>query len=307
MLAQLLRRILLVQAMAGAVLGYWLWQSVPCAIALALLVPIATTLLADVVTAFITRGQEPWQDWRRALWGEMGAGLLVFLGRQPWSFSPPVLLGPLGDTPRVPVVLVHGYVCNHRIWDTTVAQLRAQGHTVYAVDLEPVFASIDDYVSIVESAVAQALRSTGQTQVALVGHSMGGLALRAWLRQRGTARAARLLTLGTPHQGTQLAKGSGTPNGRQMLWGSPWLAQLAAGEDDAMRRLLRIAITPQDNIVYPQRAQTLQGITPTVFPGLGHLQMCLDPDVNAWVLRELAELTPEFQKPDAMCGGGVRT
>ncbi len=292
MLAQLLRRILLTQTLAGAALGYWLWSSVFGAIGLALLVPVATMLLTDVLTALITRSPEPWRDWWRALGGEMVAGIVVFLLRQPWERRAPRYLAATGSTPRVPVVLVHGYLCNHRIWDTTVAQLRAQGHAVFAVDLEPVFASIDDYAPILESAVASALLNSGQTQVALVGHSMGGLAIRAWLRKYGTVRVARVLTLGTPHVGTKLAKGSRTPNGLQMLWGSAWLAQLTAGEDDALRSLLRVAITPQDNIVYPQRPQTLPGITPTVFPGIGHLQMCLDPDVNAWVLRELADLPP---------------
>ncbi len=292
MLAQLLRRILLVQTLAGAALGYWLWSSVLGAMALALLVPVATMLLTDVLTALITRSPEPWRDWWRALGGEMVAGVVVFLLRQPWERRAPRYQAATGSTPRVPVVLVHGYLCNHRIWDTTAAQLRAQGHAVFAVDLEPVFTSIDDYAPILESAVTSALLNSGQTQVALVGHSMGGLAIRAWMRKHGTDRVARVLTLGTPHQGTKLAKGSGTPNGLQMLWSSPWLATLAQGEDDAVRSLLRIAITPQDNIVYPQWPQTLPGITPTVFPGIGHLQMCLDPDVNAWVLRELADLPP---------------
>lgn len=294
MLAQLLRRIMLAQTLAGAALGYWLWSSVFGAIALALLVPVATLLLSDVVSGLITRGPEPWRDWWRALAGEMVAGVVVFLLRQPWERRAPRYQAATGSTPRVPVVLVHGYLCNHRIWDTTASQLRAQGHAVFAVDLEPVFASIDDYTATLESAVASVLLNTGQTQVALVGHSMGGLAIRAWLRKYGTARVARVLTLGTPHVGTKLAKGSRTPNGLQMLWGSPWLATLAGGEDDALRSLLRVAITPQDNIVYPQRAQTLAGITPTVFPGIGHLQMCLDPEVNAWVLRELADLPPTF-------------
>lgn len=292
MLAQLLRRILLVQTLAGAVVGYWLWGSVLAALALALLVPVATMLLTDVLTALITRAPEPWRDWWRALGGEMVAGVVVFLLRQPWERRAPRYQAATGSTPRVPVVLVHGYLCNHRIWDTTAAQLRAQGHAVFAVDLEPVFASIDDYAPILESAVTSALLNSGQTQVALVGHSMGGLAIRAWMRKHGTDRVARVLTLGTPHVGTKLAKGSRTPNGLQMLWGSPWLTTLAAGEDDALRSLLRVAITPQDNIVYPQRPQTLPGITATVFPGIGHLQMCLDPDVNAWVLRELADLPP---------------
>ncbi|MBX9818526.1 MAG: hypothetical protein K2X79_10890, partial [Burkholderiaceae bacterium] len=172
MLAQLLRRILLVQTLAGAALGYWLWGSALPALALAMLVPVATMLLTDVLTALITRAPEPWRDWWRALGGEMMAGVVVFILRQPWERRAPRYLAATGSTPRVPVVLVHGYLCNHRIWDTTVAQMRAQGHAVFAVDLEPVFASIDDYAPLLESAVTSALLNSGQTQVALVGHSM---------------------------------------------------------------------------------------------------------------------------------------
>lgn len=296
MLARLLRRILLTQALVGAALGYWLWGGGVGMVLLALAVPLLTPPLADVVSALLSRGPEPWRPWWAALAGEMRAGLEFFVLRQPWERRAPRFLPANEGTPtRLPVVLVHGYVCNHRIWDRTAAQLRAQGHAVLAVDLEPVFASIDGYAPLIETAVTSVLLHAGQSpnaQVALVGHSMGGLAIRAWMRSYGTARVARVLTLGTPHQGTQLARGTRTPNGRQMLWNSAWLATLAASEDDALRSLLRVAITPQDNIVFPQRAQTLSGITPTVFPGIGHLQMCLDPAVNAWVLQELAALPP---------------
>jgi hypothetical protein len=75
-----------------------------------------------------------------------------------------------------------------------------------------------------------------------------------------------------------------------MLWDSVWLQGLAESESSERRALLRIALTPQDNIVFPQRAQTLPGITPTVFEGLGHVQMCSAPAVIDWVSRELQHL-----------------
>ncbi|MFY8044499.1 MAG: lipase family alpha/beta hydrolase [Rhodoferax sp.] len=298
MLAQLLRRILLLEGLFGAWLGYWLWGSLVVSVVLALLVPMATLLISVVVSALLSRGPESGAHWWRALLGEIVAGVEIFLLRQPWARQAPRYLPSTAGTPRPPVVLVHGYLCNHRIWDRTIPQLRAQGHAVLAVDLEPVFTSIDDYVPLLEAAVAAVLLHTGQTQAVLVGHSMGGLAIRAWMRKHGLERVARVLTLGTPHVGTKLAKGSYTPNGQQMTWKSPWLATLAQGEDDALRSLLRVAITPQDNIVYPQRAQTLPGITPSVFAGIGHLQMCLDPDVNVWVLNQLADLRPAFHSTE---------
>lgn len=61
----------------------------------------------------------------------------------------------------------------------------------------------------------------------LVGHSMGGLVARAYLRRYGELRVARLITLGTPHRGSLLAHLGIGRNARQMEPGSVWLRELA--------------------------------------------------------------------------------
>jgi hypothetical protein len=116
---------------------------------------------------------------------------------------------------------------------------------------------------------------------------MGGLAIRAWMRKHGTERAAIALTLGTPHVGTRIPQHMPTKNGAQMAWDSDWLKALAESETEATRNLFRIALTPQDNIVYPQRAQVLPGVEPVIFEGIGHVQMCLDGAVIKWVSQQL--------------------
>lgn len=295
MLARLLRILIVVQVLCGAGLGYLLarWAGQPewCIPALAVLFPLATMLLVDLVSAWRARSGESVRLWWRALAGEFMAGLRIFLLRQPWTVHPPRVLPATGTQARVPVVLVHGYLCNHRVWDDVATTLRAHGHTVLAVNLEPLFTSIDAYAPILEAAVATLCQQTGARQVALVGHSMGGLAIRAWMRAHGSDRVARVLTLGTPHVGTRIEPRTRTPNGQQMQWQSPWLAELAAIESDTHRSLFRIALTPQDNIVFPQRAQVLSGIEPVVFHGIGHLQMCLDAAVIRWVADQLSEFT----------------
>jgi hypothetical protein len=90
--------------------------------------------------------------------------------------------------------------------------------------------------------------------------------------------------------GTQIHALVHTPNATQMAWHSAWLQQLAGSETDALRSLFRIALSPQDNIVFPQRVQTLPGVTPRVFEGLGHLQLCTSAKVRAWVCQELVLL-----------------
>ncbi len=295
MLAQLLRRLILVQVLLGAALGYWLASSnawpIWTLLLPAILLPFAILTIVDIVSGLLSMAPgEPLSMWWRSLFGEFRAGIRIFLFRQPWTREKPALLPATSNVGKVPVVLVHGYLCNHRIWDDVTKALRANGHAVFAVNLEPVFASIDDYAPFVEAAVQSLLQHTGQAKVALVGHSMGGLAIRAWMRTNGTEKVARVLTLGTPHAGTKLARGTHTPNGKQMLWHSPWLAALTASESGATRALIRIAITPQDNIVCPQRPQILPGIEPAVFEGIGHLQMCTHPPLIQWVAQELGAL-----------------
>ena len=92
------------------------------------------------------------------------------------------------------VLLIHGFFCNRQLWRPLARWLTARGHPLGALDLEPVLGSIDDYVPAIERAVTELLARTGAPAVALVGHSMGGLAARAYLRRHGSARISALVT-----------------------------------------------------------------------------------------------------------------
>nr|WP_315464221.1 alpha/beta fold hydrolase [uncultured Rhodoferax sp.] len=291
MLARLLQRYLLALAFAGSGLAV-LWHGASGDVMLgALLLPWLAVVSSIGYTMLKSRAPaEPAPLFYRAWWGETVAAFLSFVLRQPWAGKQSTVLPAHTGSHGVPVLLVHGYVCNHRLWDEVIPRLRHEGHAVLAVDLEPLFVSIDHYADAIEASVQALLTHSGQSQVALVGHSMGGLAIRAWMRQHGSERVARILTLGTPHAGTQAARHSRTPNGRQMRWDSAWLHGLAESESAEQRALMRIALSPQDNIVFPQRAQTLPGVTPVVFEGLGHIQMCHAREVIDWVAAELNKL-----------------
>ncbi len=313
MLAQLLRGLYLFQVLCGGLLGTYLALPlaprdggavalllVPlCALGLPLLLQFL--VIASSMVHACTSGYS--RQWWRAFWGEFRAALTVFVFRQPWPGKNTGVLPPLAGTlatpavPALPVLLVHGYVCNHRVWDDVATALRHAGHPVLAIDLEPLFTSIDDYADPIEHAAEQLLAASGTRQLALVGHSMGGLAIRAWVRAHGITRVARIVTLGTPHQGTRIANASMTSNGAQMVWQSHWLQALQQGETPAMRQLMRIALTPQDNIVYPQREQVLSGASVTEFGGLGHLELCLDPRVIGWLVQQLSDAGDSDRSP----------
>lgn len=295
MLSRLLRRALLGLLLTGALLGWLIarqtgnseWLAALGALAL----PLLIVLLVVVASGIRSRTPGDNARWSRSLLGEYAAMLRVFLLQQPWAVGTPVVQPATAAPTRIPVLLVHGYLCNHRVWDAMATQLRRAGHPVLSVDLEPLFASIEQYVPIVEQAVVELCRQTGSQKVALIGHSMGGLVIRAWMRVHGSDRVTRVITLGTPHAGTRIAPRTRSANGIEMVWRNSWLQQLAVGENAATRSLMRIGLTPQDHIVYPQREQVIEGVPVTLFDGLGHLELCLNAAVIAWVLQQLDELT----------------
>ena len=111
---------------------------------------------------------------------------------------------------------------------------------------------------------------------------MGGVASRAYLRRHGIAKVARLVTLGSPHRGTRLARLGLGPNARQMRLGSDWLNALKAPLPAASVSIYSL----HDNYVYPQQAcSTLDGAANMAIGGVGHLGMALSPRV----LRSLQE------------------
>ena len=222
----------------------------------------------------------------RAWIGEALTAPTVFCWRQPFfSRSEPDHLRAVA--PRRPgVVLVHGLLCNRAVWNPWMRKLRARNIAFVAVDLEPVFGSIDHYPALIENAVRAVEAATGAAPV-LVGHSMGGLAVRRWLStQPSKARVRRIITVGTPHHGTWLARFGRSESGRQMRVGSPWLADLAEHEQVGSRQhLFTCFYSHCDNIVFPPSTATLPGADNRHVPGSAHVQMLFRPEVFDEVLR----------------------
>ena len=177
---------------------------------------------------------------------------------------------------RPPLLLIHGYQCNRAFWFWLRPRLEAAGWTVATHSLEPVFSDIDAYAEGIARRIDEVLAATGAPQVILVGHSMGGLASRAYLRRHGTGKVARLITLGSPHRGTLLARLGLGPNARQMRVDSPWLRGLAAPLPPASVSIYSC----HDNYVFPQQAcSTLEGATNVAIGGVSHLGMAFSPRV----------------------------
>jgi triacylglycerol lipase len=219
-----------------------------------------------------------------AWWGEVLSAPRVFCWQQPFrADAVPDHLPP--GTRRRGVVLVHGFVCNRGFWNPLMADLRAQDVPFVAVNLEPVFGSIDHYADIVEAGVRRIEAATGQPPV-IVAHSMGGLATRAWMdKHHGDSRVHRVITIGTPHRGTYLGRFGFAPNTRQMRLSSDWQRGLASREPAERLRRFTCFYGHCDNIVFPASTATLPGADNRHLAGIAHVHMAHHDEVFSEVLR----------------------
>jgi len=222
-----------------------------------------------------------------AWWGEVCSAPLVFCWRQPFrSNAWPDHLPPDANGRRG-LLLVHGFICNRGLWNPWFARLRAFGVPHVAVNLEPVFGAIDDYLGVIDAAVLRLEQATGQAPV-IVAHSMGGLAVRHWWAERGDdARVSHVVTIGTPHFGTWLARIAVSPNARQMRQRSGWLQALAQREPPGRYQSFTCFYSHCDNIVFPPSTATLPGADNRHLAGVAHVHMASRGEPFDAVLRRL--------------------
>ncbi len=279
--------------MGGAVIWvWWFWPRHPgwaVAGAMTFVFAHAVVLMVECVIGALINRQDPaptagWKAWLGAWWSESRVAPLVFAWRQPFRWRRlPDDNKPAGKACAA-VVLVHGFVCNRGFWLPWMNVLRAQGVPYVSVNLEPAFGSIDAYDSLIEDAVQRAERITGLPPI-LICHSMGGLAVRAWLsRQPVQQRVRAVITIGTPHRGTWLGRLSHVTNGRQMQPGCQWLVALEKREQERSTSPYADFVcwySNTDNIVFPASTATLPGADNRLLEGAAHVAMAFHPTVMA--------------------------
>ena len=273
--------------LAGAALAIWLlpepvepWQVALAAVTAPVL--LVTALLAiEFTVAAAADPRSPRQSLPRVLrmWlQEASVSLRLFMWRQPWrsGFPEP----PLTREPQRPaLLLIAGFMCNRAAWKPLLDSGELREFNVATVNLEPIFGDIDAYADVVHRAVERLRAATGAARVVLVGHSMGGLAARVYLRKHGDAHVARIVTLASPHHGTIFGRLGHSRNARQMARGSRFIQQVAAHDRGRWTRFTTV-VTRDDNLVVPRSSPLLPGSKQFEIDGVGHLALIEDP--RAW-------------------------
>ena len=166
-----------------------------------------------------------------------------------------------------PVVLVPGYGGSEVELQQLAAMLSAHGRDASVVHLAgDGTGDLRRQVPVLDQAVHAALRQSGASSVDIVGYSAGGVIARLWVADGGASLVRRVVMLGTPNHGTDLAglASSVAPDF------CPTACQQLAPDSDLIRRLNAGDETPSgptwvsiwsddDRVVFPPDSASLDG------------------------------------------------
>ncbi len=162
---------------------------------------------------------------------------------------------------EVPVLLVPGWFDTGRDLAALRIRLRAAGwEHVETLTFRHRTGSNREHAAEIDSVVTQMLASTGEGEVDIVAHSMGGLATRWYLKSRSEAPVRRAVFIASPHRGTvsaMLAWGAGSD---EMLPRSQFLASLNEGPVVPPGVEAITIRTPIDTHIFPPASATLPGV-----------------------------------------------
>ena len=175
--------------------------------------------------------------------------------------------GVAQDAPGT-VVLVPGYGGSTSALGVLADRLRAAGRQAVVVELPGEgTGDLTTYVPVLDAAVQSALRA-GAPSVDVVGYSAGGIIARLWADGGGAAQTRRLVTLGSPHHGTNLASaGAALAPGRcpeacrQLVPGSALLDGLNATDETPEGPQWLSVWSTADRTVTPPETSRLEGAT----------------------------------------------
>jgi pimeloyl-ACP methyl ester carboxylesterase len=131
------------------------------------------------------------------------------------------------------VIVLHGIVRSSKSLHRVTDQLRAEGFAAFPMEYPSTQIGIEQAVEYLDSAIRHL---DGIEELHLVGHSMGGLVIRAWFAEHHDPRVKRVVMLGTPNHGAQMADLLRRNPVFRLIYG-PAGQQLVTAEDGLIPRL----------------------------------------------------------------------
>lgn len=222
------------------------------------------------------------------------AGAALTAAVTPMAISGTASASSTGFFARNPVIFVHGWKENSRLWDSARANFTASGYPpnyLYAWDYNTIQSNKTTAQQFVD-VVNQVLASTGATRVDVVTHSMGGLNTRWYVKfLGGDAKVDDWVSLGGPNHGSQLADQALCglePSCSEMSTTSQFLADLNAGDETPGAVSYGTWRSPCDEFVIPSESTILAGAKNTTTVCMEHVLLASDPIVIGQVKQFVA-------------------
>lgn len=151
--------------------------------------------------------------------------------------------------------------------------------------------------------IARAVRGiSGDVRIHLVGHSIGGVAVRYFVQELGgDARIVQTLSIGSPFAGVRSARLFPAPVGRDIAPGSQLLARLARGAREGLR-VPHVSLYADEDRVVPSGAYLAAGERLSV-AGCGHNSLLYHPRVVAEVVARIRRVQAAAEVRDARVAG----
>jgi triacylglycerol lipase len=187
-------------------------------------------------------------------------------------------------------VLVHGINDTCHVFKTMRAAFESQGHHCIVPSLTPNNGRKGlEYLAKQLQAVISAETSGLESDIGLVGFSMGGLISRYYLQElEGHNIVSHFFSISTPHHGTVLAYLSLNLGVSQMQPGSEFLRSLAQGAERLQGLACYSYWTPFDLVILPPTSSIWEKAENIKINALCHPFMLINDRVIADILAKAA-------------------
>jgi triacylglycerol lipase len=186
-----------------------------------------------------------------------------------------------------PVIFVHGYTGSASNWTTAMAVFRSAGWSssnLFAYEYNSYGSNVTNAQGLA-SYVNQVKSRTGQSKVAIVNHSMGGLVSQYYLKVLGgNANVSHLASIAGANHGTTSAGACLVfITCQQMYPGSAFIALISAGDETPGATRYATWYSPCDGIILPYTSTRLDGATNNLVACQTHLGFLTDTSVLAQI------------------------
>jgi len=197
------------------------------------------------------------------------------------------------------VVILHGLGRSESAMLLLENQLAGAGFEVHNIGYPSTEKTPEALIEIVADEIDSCCAGSGR-RLHLVGHSLGGLLIRAYLEQEAPENLGRVVLLGTPNRGSELAEQSEGLAGTMVDYAGPTARLLGTGPDDFPASIGRpdypvgvIAGTSSSSITNQWLPQPNDGMVSLASTRLEGMTDFLELAVTHWGLRNNPEVSRE--------------